>query len=284
MKPAAFAYHAPDTIEALVALLAEHGLEGRILAGGQSLVAAMNFRLARPTVILDINKIAMLDRLGEDGGGITIGALTRHAAFHAPLSDTPLAKLLSDIVRYIAHDPIRRRGTFAGSLAHADPASEWCLAATVLDARVTARSPRGKRVIAASDFFKGTFTTALEHDEVLTDVFLPALAPDATTGFAEFSRRSGDFALAMALAVLRIDGGIIREARLGIGGVADKAIRLDVLERRLLGQRAAPSLFHAVAAEAANSIEPAADIHASPAFRRDLIAAMVQRALHQAAS
>lgn len=283
MKPAAFVYHAPETMETLLALLAQHGSDGKILAGGQSLVAAMNFRLARPAVIFDINKIATLGYLREDGGGLRIGALTRHAAFHAPIAATPLAGLLTKIVHYIAHHPIRQRGTFTGSLAHADPASEWCLAATVLDAQLTIRGSQGSRTISAPAFFKGTFATALEADEVLTEAYLPALAPGTTTGFAEFSRRSGDFAMAMALSVLRIESGIIRDAKLGIGGVADKAIRLGKLEQQLMGHHATPRLFEEIAAEAASAVEPSADIQASPAFRRELIAVMVRRALAEAA-
>src|SRR5437868_3370860 len=165
MKPADFEYHAPKTLDALLALLAEHREEGKILAGGQSLVPVMNFRLARPARLFDLNGIAELDFLTVEKQTLRIGALTRHAAFHRPVVQGPTGALLAEVVRHIAHYPIRQRGTFAGSIAHADPASEWCVVARVLEADVVARSRRGQRTIAAKDYFQGMFTTALQHDE-----------------------------------------------------------------------------------------------------------------------
>lgn len=284
MKPAAFDYHRPTDMAAALALLDAHGADGKILAGGQSLVAAMNFRLARPGVLIDVNRLAELDYLRAEDGQLRIGALTRHAAFHRPVVDGPLGSLLSRIVDHVAHYPIRQRGTFAGSLAHADPASEWCLTATVLDAEIVVRSLRGERSIPAAAFFKGTFTTALEPDELITEIRLPLLDSGWRGGFSEFSRRAGDFALAMALAALKIEGGIIRAAKLGIGGVADRAIRLSAIEASLVGREATESSFRAAGAEASRAVEPGADIHASSEYRRDLIAAMVARALSEAAA
>lgn len=282
MKPAAFAYHQPKTIEAVLDLLGDLGETGKILAGGQSLVAAMNFRLARPDELFDINAIAALDYLQADGECLRIGALTRHAAFHRPVVETPLGAMLASVARHIAHYPIRQRGTFAGSLAHADPASEWCLVASVLDAEIVARSRSGERVIGARSFFRGTFTTDLRPQELITEVRLPLLDAHWSWGFAEFSRRAGDFALAMALVALRMDGGSVQEARVGVGGVADRPLRLPGVEAGLVGRRPDPSLIEALAGEAAASVEPSEDIHASQAYRRDLMAAMVARALRQA--
>jgi aerobic carbon-monoxide dehydrogenase medium subunit len=282
VKAAAFDYFRPADLGEALALLATYKDDCKILAGGQSLVPAMNFRLARPAILIDINDLSELDYLRPDADHLKIGALTRHAAFHRPVVDGPLGTLLAKVVRHIAHYPIRQRGTFAGSLSHADPASEWCLVATTLRAEIVARSARGERVIAASDFFHGTFTTALEPDEVLAEIRLPAMTPDWRVGFYEFSRRAGDFALGMAVAAARVEDGTIREARLGVGGVADRAIRLAALEDRLVGRAASSDVIDGIAREARGMIEPNGDIHASPEYRRDLIATSVKRALTEA--
>src|SRR5436189_5627163 len=180
MKVAPFRYHAPQTIDEAVSLLAEaRHLDGRILAGGQSLVPIMAFRCSRPAHLVDINGLEALRRLAIDGDRLGIGACVRHSAFHRPAVEGPLGELLSTVVRHIAHYPIRARGTFCGSIAHADPASEWCLVATTLSAEMVAASKRGQRVIAADDFFQGIMTTALMEDEILTEVRLPII-PDQT--------------------------------------------------------------------------------------------------------
>ena len=203
MKPAPFQYHAPRTIEEAVATLARVAPDdGRVLAGGQSLVPTMAFRLARPRHLVDINGVAALSRLVVENGKLCIGATVRHAAFERPVAKGPLGELLREVVRHIAHKPIRARGTFCGSIAHADPASEWCLVAAALGAEMVARSARGERVIPAKDFFSGIMTTALQEDELLTEVRLPLLAADTRFGFCEFNRRAGDFAIAMALVTL----------------------------------------------------------------------------------
>src|SRR6185369_1719926 len=198
MKPAPFRYHAPKTIEEAVETLAEvAGDDGRVLAGGQSLVPIMAFRLAKPAHLVDINGVEALRRLAVDGNKLSIGACVRHAAFHKPVVDGPLGRLLAKVVRHIAHYPIRTRGTFCGSIAHADPASEWCLVAAALDAEMVARSAGGTRTIPAQEFFRGIMTTALNEDELLTEVRLPILPADSHCGFYEFNRRAGDFAIAM---------------------------------------------------------------------------------------
>src|SRR5215475_11362800 len=169
MKPAPFRYHAPKTIEEAVTLLAEVApRDGRVLAGGQSLVPIMAFRLTRPAHLVDINGVEALRRLAVEGERLCIGACVRHSAFHRPVVDGPLGRLLSTVVRHIAHHPIRTRGTFCGSIAHADPAAEWCLVAATLDAAIALRSVRGTRTVKASDFFEGIMTTARADDELLT--------------------------------------------------------------------------------------------------------------------
>jgi len=213
MKPAPFRYHAPKTIEEAVDTLAEvAGDDGRVLAGGQSLVPIMAFRLARPAHLVDINGVEALRRLAVDGDKLSIGACVRHAAFHKPVVGGPLGRLLAKVVRHIAHYPIRTRGTFCGSIAHADPASEWCLVAATLGAEMVARSKRGQRIIAADDFFEGIMTTALAEDEILTAVRLPIISDQTRFGFVEFNRRAGDFAIVAALVTVRVADGVIAEA------------------------------------------------------------------------
>jgi aerobic carbon-monoxide dehydrogenase medium subunit len=282
VKPAAFDYVKPASVTEALVLLAEYADSCKILAGGQSLVPAMNFRLARPDILIDINDLRELDYIDSPADRLHIGALTRHAAFHRPVIEAPLGVLLSKVVRHIAHYPIRQRGTFAGSVAHADPASEWCLVATTLGAEMVARSVRGERVIEANAFFQGTFTTALAVDELLTEIRLPLLAQGWRTGFYEFSRRAGDFALGMAVAALKIEDGFIRAAHLGVGGVGDRAIRLGGLEQQLAGQPASLDVIDRIAREARAVVEPGGDIHASPEYRRDLVATSVKRALTEA--
>ena len=284
MKPVSFRYFKPASVAEALALLSENQDDCKILAGGQSLVPAMNFRLLRPSILIDINELMELASVQANGQSVSIGALTRHAAFHRGIVAGPLGNLLTKVVRHIAHFPIRQRGTFGGSLAHADPAAEWCLVATALGAQIVAKSSRGERFIEARAFFKGTFTTDLAADEILAEIRLPVMADDWRTGFNEFSRRAGDFALGMALAALRIEAGIIKEARLGIGGVSDRAIRLDKLELLLVGKPASVQTFDAVAQEARVAVVPSADIHASSEYRRDLIATVVKRALTEAAA
>ena len=213
MKPAPFEYHAPATVDDAVAILAEVAPEdGRVLAGGQSLAPTMAFRLARPGHLVDINRIAGLDRIAVQGDALSIGAIARHAAFHTPVVEGKLGALLAGVVRHIAHYPIRTRGTFCGSIAHADPASEWCLVAATLDAQMTARSVRGTRTIPADEFFDWAMVTTLADDELLIETTLPLLSDDTRWGFCEFSRRAGDYAIAMALVAYRERGRRDRRA------------------------------------------------------------------------
>ena len=278
MKPADFEYHAPKTLDEALALLAAHREEGKLLAGGQSLVPVMNFRLARPAHLIDLNGLAELDYLREERGVLRIGALTRHAAFHSPVAAGPTGQLLSEVVQHIAHYPIRMRGTFAGSVAHADPASEWCVVARLLEAEIVARSKRGERRLKAADYFHGTFATALDTDEVITEVRLPVLDASWRVGFYEFSRRAGDFAIAMTAVALQMSGKKIAEARIAIGGVEDKPSRVAAAEA-LIVHGGSP----ADAAKAVSSIvRPMEDIHADAAYRKDLVRATTERALAQA--
>jgi aerobic carbon-monoxide dehydrogenase medium subunit len=283
VKPAPFVYHAPKTVDDVMAKLAELGpLDGRILAGGQSLVPMMAFRMARPAHLIDINSVVGLDRLAVDGDVLSIGACVRHAAFHRPVVSGPTGALLSVVASNIAHYPIRLRGTFCGSLAHADPASEWCLAAVTLGAEIVAASRRGRRVIAADDFFAGMMATALAEDEMLLETRLPLLAADTRFGFYEFSRRAGDYAIAMALATFRLQDGVIVEPRVGVGGVEGRPRRISAAESILTGCKPDDESFRAAADAAAGAVEPLEDVHSDAEFRLDLVRAVTRRALERA--
>ena len=280
MKPASFIRHAPKTLAEALRILAEVApQDGRVLAGGQSLVPIMAFRLAKPAHLVDINEVAGLDKIASDGKLLSIGALVRHAAFHQPVIDNPLGKLLTTVARHIAHYPIRMRGTFCGSLAHADPASEWCLTAATLDATMVAKDVRGERTIAAKDFFQGIMATALRDDELLAEARLPLLAPDAKFGFNEFNRRAGDFALAAALVSYRLQGGKMIDAHVGVGGAEARPRRLTQAEAALNGQTPGDKIFGATADAAVKAIDPLEDHQTSADYRRDLVRAVVRRAL-----
>ncbi len=288
MKPASFQYHSVKTIEEAVAVLAEVApMDGRVLAGGQSLVPTMAFRLAQPGHLVDINGVEGLDRLGVDGAELVIGACVRHGAFHpsvkdGPVIEGPLGAILTTVARNIGHYTIRQRGTFCGSLAQADPASEWCLVAVTLGASIAAQSTRGRREIAASDFIEGIMTTALEDDELLVEARLPVPPDDTRFGFVEFSRRAGDFALAMALTSFRLEGGVIHDARLGIGGAEERPRRIGEAEAALNGQPPGTQAFDAAAAAVAAALDPMEDAGTSAQYRRELAQCLTSRALGRA--
>lgn len=258
--------------------------DGRVLAGGQSLVPTMAFRLARPAHLVDINGVGALNRLTVADGKLVIGACVRHAAFHRPVCEGPLGKLLTEVVRHIAHYPIRNRGTFCGSLAHADPASEWALVLAALDGEVLVKSAREERVIAARDFFQGIMTTALRDDELLVEARLPLLADDTRCGFYEFNRRAGDFAIAAAFAAYRLEAGKMIEPRIALGGVEVTPRRIAAAESALQGAQPGDKAFRVAATAAAGAVDPMEDNVNSADFRRDLVLAVTRRALERAAS
>lgn len=282
MKPARFDYHQVRSVAEAVAVLNRYGYDAKILAGGQSLVPAMNFRLARPEVLVDVNNVAELDHITDDGGTIRIGSLTRHVAFEQPTVDGPLGHLLTMAAHHVGHLPIRVRGTFGGSLAHADPAAEWCVIAALLDAEMVIRSVIGSRTVPARDFFHTVFTTDLAPDELLVETRLGKLSASAKVGFQQFSRRAGDFALAMSAVVLKIRDGKIAEARIAMGGVSDRPVRADEAEDFLRGRPADREVFVEASHLAADGFEAIGDIHGSPEYRRDLARVLTRRALEQA--
>lgn len=283
MKPAPFVHHVPHTLDEALAVLADVADDdGRVLAGGQSLVPAMALRLARPAHLVDINGVPELASLEVADGMLVVGACVRHAAFHQPVEPGPLGALLAEVVRHIAHWPIRTRGTMAGSLANADPASEWCLVAETLGAVVELASLRGPRRLAASDFNRGTMETALAPDELLAFVHLPLLPEGTRFGFCEVSRRAGDYAQAMALVVYEAADGLMRHVRVGVGAVEGKPCRMVEAEAVLEGTSADAERFRRAAAVACTEIVPAELDQDVAAYKRHLTGVVVERALFRA--
>ncbi len=283
MKPASFQYHRAQRLEEALELLGSAGEHAKIIAGGQSLVPLMAFRLARPDVLIDITKIEGLAYLARDDGGLRIGALTTHRSIETS-KDVALHggfELLPRVARLVGHYPIRTRGTFGGSIAHADPTAEWCLLAALADAEMVAVGPSGTRNIQATDFFQGFFTTALAPDEVLTEIRLPGSFEHAAV--QEFARRQGDFAVVAAAVALELDGDRCRSARVALGGVAATPLRIADAEASLAGASLTPEAFAAAGRIAAASIDPPSDVHGSARYRRDLAAVLVKRALGEAA-
>jgi len=266
-------------------VLADAGArEGLVLAGGQSLLPAMALRLARPEHLIDINGIAELSRLRCENNELVIGACVRHAAFECSVDDGPLGRLLTRVVRHIAHYPIRTRGTFCGSLAQADPAAEWCLVAATLSARMVIASARGRRTVEVGAFFEGPMMTALRDGELLIEARLPLLAAGTRSGFCELSRRAGDFAIVMALVAYEVHNGVISNPRVGLGGVEDCPRRIAEAEGAMGGKPALQGTFEAVADAAARAIAPGSDVRYSAEYRREVARAMVINALEQSAA
>ncbi len=283
MKSAEFQYHAPGSLAEAVSLLAQWAPEGgRILAGGQSLVPIMAFRLAQPAHLIDINRIGGLDHISVTDGSLQIGALVRHAAFHRPVCAGPTGALLREVANYIAHYPIRTRGTFCGSLAHADPSSEWCLVLATLGGTVVAQSTAGVREVPAEMFLQGIMTTALREDELLVHARLNVLPPEARCGFYEHSRRAGDYALSMSLVTWTFRQGHMHGVRLGVGGAEANPRRLPDAETVLEGARPSEAVFAQAAATAAAEVEAMEDHQVSAALRRDMVRATTLRALRRA--
>ena len=284
MKPLPFSYAAPSTVEQAVELLAAHGEDGKVLAGGQSLLPLCNFHLARPSCLVDINRVAELDHVTPRDGGLTIGALTRHATLEEPLP--VLGDRLAVVARQVGHTAIRTRGTVMGSLAHADPAAEWpAVFACWPGCTVRAASPRGTRGLPVTDLFRGYLTSALEPDELLTELFVPDLPAETGFGFAEFSRRHGDFALAGAVAIVeRRAGGTCGDARVVLFGAGPTPIPVPEVNALLSGHRLDGERRQACREMAQEAAAPEPDVHASAGYRRALAAEMAVRALTQAAA
>jgi carbon-monoxide dehydrogenase medium subunit len=287
MKPAPFEYQAPASLDAALDVLARRGGDAKILAGGQSLIPVMNFRLAEPALLVDINKLTELDFIRRDeggDGGLRIGALTRQRRVERDALVAEAAPLLHEAMPFIAHPQIRNRGTFGGSLAHADPSAELPAIAVALRARFRLQRAGGERWVPAGDFFAGLFTTLLEPDEILTDVAIPPLAPRTGWAFQEIARRHGDYAQVGIAALVTLDeAGRCREARLVYLSVGSGPVEAREAARLLAGQELSPAVFAAAAEKASrDEIEPFGDVHATAEFKRHLARVITGRALRQA--
>ena len=279
MKPAAFDYIVADSVDMAVASLAGAGGDAKIIAGGQSLVPMLNFRLLRPSVLIDINRIPGLAFIKEDERTITIGALARHHQLETSPVIVRHFPVLSLAMTHVAHLAIRTRGTIGGSLSHADPAAELPMMALLLDAEIRVTSAKGQRTIAARDFFLDALTVALEEGEIVTEAVLPKLPPQTGWGFEEVARRSGDFALAAVAATLTLTNGSISQARIAMTGIGPTAKRAREAEALLAGRRLESALIEKVIEAVRASVDPETDLHASSDYRRHLVGALAGRAL-----
>jgi CO/xanthine dehydrogenase FAD-binding subunit len=284
MKPAPFRYIAASSLDHALALKAEHDDEARFLAGGQSLIPAMNFRLARPAVLIDINGLAELAGVDRAAGHeIRLGAVTRYRALERDGDFLSACPLFADALPQIAHPQIRNRGTIGGNLSHADPASELPAVALAMQARMRLKSARGARELSASEFFVGLLTTAVETDEMLTDIIFPLPGPRSGSCFMEIARRRGDFALAGVAAVVTLDEERRCAAvRIALCGVGETPVDASEAASGLVGQPCTDEAIEAVAAAVRDMIDPAGNVHASAAYQRHIAGVLVRRALKTA--
>ncbi len=286
MKPPPFEYYAPHSLEEALGLLAEHGSNAKILAGGQSLIPAMNFRMTAPSILIDLNPVPGLDYIrASRNGALRIGAMTRQSQVEKDALVRQLAPLVHETIPHIAHPQIRNRGTFGGSLAHADPAAELPVIARALDARLKAQTASGSRWIEAVDFFQFMFTTDLAPDEILVEVEMPPMPPDTGWSFLEFSRRHGDYALVGVAALVTLGSdGRCQSARLVFLNVGDGPVVAAEAATMLSGQELTEEAIAAAARHASQSeMSPIADVHASAGYQRHLAQVLAVRALKQAA-
>jgi carbon-monoxide dehydrogenase medium subunit len=282
VKPPRFDYHAPTTVEEALGLLTRYQGDAKVLAGGQSLMPLLNFRLVRPAALIDLNRIPTLAYIHDANGQVRLGAMTRQRAVEFSAVVRQRLPLLVEATRWVGHLPIRTRGTIGGSIAHADPAAEYPAVLTALEGEVVARSPRGERSLRAADLYQTYLTTTLAADEILTEVRLPAMPAGSGWAFEEFARRHGDFALVGIAAVVMPDGGRHPRVRLATAGVGPVPARLRAAEEILERDGLTDAAIAAAAAKAGELVQPDADIHASADYRRHLTGVLTARALKRA--
>jgi aerobic carbon-monoxide dehydrogenase medium subunit len=282
MKPRQFEYFAPKSLDEAVSLLARHAERARLLAGGQSLLPMMNFRLVSPEILIDLNRVDDLAYVRADSDAVRIGAMTRQRTLEFSTQIKSELPLLGATLPLIGHLPTRSRGTIGGSLAHNDPAAELPMMLNALDGEVSARGPAGTRVIAAKDFFTGAMTTALAPNEVLVEVTFPRMAKNARFAIEEFSRRKGDFAIAAVAVVLVGTGASIEKVSIATAGISAHSLRLSAAEQVLLDSGATEAAIAEAAKAGADAVEPLSDANASGAFRRHLTRVLTERAVRRA--
>jgi CO/xanthine dehydrogenase FAD-binding subunit len=280
MKPAAFDYVVAGSVDAAIAALG--GGEAKIIAGGQSLVPMLNFRLLRPAILVDINRVPGLTFIEDDGDAIRVGALTRHHQLETSRTIAKAFPVLRAAMEHVAHLAIRNRGTIGGSLSHADPAAELPMMTLLLDATLTVASPAGQRTVAAKDFFLGALSVDLGAQDIVTEIVFPKLPAGTGWGFEEVARRHGDFALAAVAVTLTVAGGKIAQARIAMTGVDETAKRADDAETMLVGEALTPALRATAIDAVRRCVTPNTDLHASADYRRHLVGVLAGRALDAA--
>ena len=282
MKPPPFDYERPVDINGALASLASHGGRAKVLAGGQSLLAMLNLRLLSPERLIDVSRLDELKYIRVAGNELRIGALTTHNTVLKSADVTMHCPIMAEAYRHVSHHSVRNRGTIGGSLCHNDPAAEMPLVVNLLGASLVARSKNGERIIAADQFFRGSFETVLEDDELLTEIRVPIPAKGHGWSFQEVSQRKGDFALVATAAMLTLENGTCRNVRLGFRNVGERVSRLKAVEAQIEGQTPSERLFSAAASAAMKAVEPPSDLHADADYRRDLVKALTERVLDKA--
>ena len=283
MFPAAFEYHRVRSADEALALLAQYGADARLLAGGQSLIPAMRYRLARPAVLIDINPIEELSYLRESGGALRLGALARDAALESALLVGERYALLADVSSVVADPVVRQMGTVVGSLCHNDPAGDWAVAALATRAQIVVRGKDGERVVTSDDFIVDSYTTAVAEGEMALEVRFPTPGPRTSGSYQKMERKVGDFATAAAGAQLTLAGdGTIADAGIAIGAAGPKALRVSAAERLLQGAKPSAALIRAAGDEARSLADPSADTRGSAEFKKEMAGVLVERALRKA--
>jgi len=282
VKPVSFDYHAPASLEAAVALLQRYGGEAKVLAGGQSLMPLLNFRLSRPAALVDLGRIPGLAYIEEGDGQVRLGAMTRQRTIEFSPVVARRLPLLGEATKWVGHLPIRTRGTIGGSIAHADPSAEYPAVLTALEGEVVASGPKGERVVKAKDLFLTYLTTSLESDEVLSEIRLPVMPVGAGFALEEFARRHGDFAIVAIAALVVRDAARCKQARLATAGAGPVPVRLRAAEEILERDGVTDAAIDAAARRAAELVSPDSDIHASADYRRHLTMVLTRRALKRA--
>jgi CO/xanthine dehydrogenase FAD-binding subunit len=282
LKPPKFDYHAPTTVEQALELLGRYGGDAKVLAGGQSLMPLLNFRLSRPAALVDLNRIPSLAYVREQDGQVRFGAMTRQRTIEFSSVVRERVPLLGEATRWVGHLPIRTRGTIGGSIAHADPAAEYPAVLTALEGEVVARGPKGERVVKAKDLFQTYLATSLTPDEILVEVRMPAMPAGAGYALEEFARRHGDFAIVGIAAVVVKDGARCALARLATAGAGPVPVRLRAAEEILERDGLTDAAIEAASRRASELVSPDSDIHASADYRRHLTGVLTKRALKRA--
>jgi carbon-monoxide dehydrogenase medium subunit len=284
MIPGEFDYHAPGSLSDAIALLGEHGEDAKILAGGQSLIPAMRFRLAMPFVLIDLNSIDGLDYVREDNGHLSIGAMTREVDIEESAVVNDHYHLLADAARVIADPVVRNRATVGGNIAHADPANDHPAVMLAYNAEVIATGPDGTRSIPIDNFFTGLFENAMAHDEILTEIRIPNPGPNSGGAYVKMERKVGDYAVSAVAVQLTMNGDTCTAARIGLTNVSSSPMRAANAEQALVGQTITDDVLEAAGQAAAAECQPSPDLRGSVEYKRDITRVLTKRAVRKAAA